>query len=229
MSKREKPVYCRQGGEISGVDFDFFFLKALCELSHGLFSGFTELLFVQNGWNLEVCPLFIGPLCVISVTLTLEAVFRQTSLISRTKKPPLEITSTQPHWCGSPGGTSQPTRKPREEVAFRVAYRPHYCNSVFCANASWLLPTLNLFIFLKTSFAVTDLLKLACSSAMPGGGTNLELAVHCLHEAQGNILVRYNEQRFPRCIASKNSQQFTGLHLSKLIQWNNHFAFHLVF
>nr|XP_028597851.1 zinc finger protein 541 isoform X2 [Podarcis muralis] len=23
---------------------------------------------------------------------------------------------------------------------------------------------------------------------MPGGGTNLELAVHCLHEAQGNIL-----------------------------------------
>ncbi|XP_014379046.1 zinc finger protein 541 isoform X2 [Alligator sinensis] len=35
---------------------------------------------------------------------------------------------------------------------------------------------------------VTELLDVACSSAMPGGGTNLELALHCLHEAQGNIL-----------------------------------------
>ncbi|XP_053122937.1 zinc finger protein 541 isoform X2 [Hemicordylus capensis] len=40
----------------------------------------------------------------------------------------------------------------------------------------------------ETQKRATDLLKLACSSAMPGGGTNLELAVHCLHEAQGNIL-----------------------------------------
>ncbi|XP_062996299.1 zinc finger protein 541 [Elgaria multicarinata webbii] len=40
----------------------------------------------------------------------------------------------------------------------------------------------------ETQKRVTNLLKLACSSAMPGGGTNLELAVHCLHEAQGNIL-----------------------------------------
>ncbi|NXV88774.1 ZN541 protein, partial [Calonectris borealis] len=35
---------------------------------------------------------------------------------------------------------------------------------------------------------VTELLNMACSSAMPGGGTNLELALHCLHEAQGNVL-----------------------------------------
>ncbi|XP_060113739.1 zinc finger protein 541 [Heteronotia binoei] len=40
----------------------------------------------------------------------------------------------------------------------------------------------------ETQKRVADLLKLACSSAMPGGGTNLELAMHCLHEAQGNIL-----------------------------------------
>ncbi|KAK9394348.1 zinc finger protein [Crotalus adamanteus] len=40
----------------------------------------------------------------------------------------------------------------------------------------------------ETQKRVADLLKLACSSAMPGGGTNLELAIHCLHEAQGNIL-----------------------------------------
>nr|XP_020642913.1 zinc finger protein 541 isoform X2 [Pogona vitticeps] len=40
----------------------------------------------------------------------------------------------------------------------------------------------------ETQKKVTDLLKLACSSAMPGGGTNLELALHCLHEAKGNVL-----------------------------------------
>ncbi|XP_062818474.1 zinc finger protein 541 isoform X1 [Anolis carolinensis] len=40
----------------------------------------------------------------------------------------------------------------------------------------------------ETQSKVTDLLKLACSSAMPGGGTNTELAIHCLHETQGNVL-----------------------------------------
>ncbi|XP_067412792.1 zinc finger protein 541 [Emydura macquarii macquarii] len=40
----------------------------------------------------------------------------------------------------------------------------------------------------ETQDRVTELLNVACSSAMPGGGTNLELALHCLHEVQGNIL-----------------------------------------
>ncbi|KFW11421.1 hypothetical protein N327_01677, partial [Fulmarus glacialis] len=40
----------------------------------------------------------------------------------------------------------------------------------------------------ETQDKVTELLNMACSSAMPGGGTNLELALHCLHEAQGNVL-----------------------------------------
>nr|XP_048688739.1 zinc finger protein 541 isoform X2 [Caretta caretta] len=40
----------------------------------------------------------------------------------------------------------------------------------------------------ETQDRVTGLLNVACSSAVPGGGTNLELALHCLHEAQGNIL-----------------------------------------
>ncbi|NXJ57891.1 ZN541 protein, partial [Spizaetus tyrannus] len=35
---------------------------------------------------------------------------------------------------------------------------------------------------------VTELLNLACSSVVPGGGTNLELALHCLHEARGNVM-----------------------------------------
>ncbi|GCC23489.1 transcriptional-regulating factor 1-like isoform X1 [Chiloscyllium punctatum] len=36
---------------------------------------------------------------------------------------------------------------------------------------------------------VEDLLNMACSSVVPGGGTNRELALHCLSEAHGNILV----------------------------------------
>ncbi|KFP67124.1 hypothetical protein N322_04185, partial [Cariama cristata] len=35
---------------------------------------------------------------------------------------------------------------------------------------------------------VTELLNTACSSAMPGGGTNIELALHCLHETEGNVV-----------------------------------------
>lgn len=47
--------------------------------------------------------------------------------------------------------------------------------------------------------AVMELLNMACSSVMPGGGTNLELALHCLHEARGNVVVR------SRCRAVINS------------------------
>ncbi|KAF7481926.1 Hypothetical predicted protein [Marmota monax] len=36
---------------------------------------------------------------------------------------------------------------------------------------------------------VTELCNVACSSVMPGGGTNLELALHCLHEAQGSVQI----------------------------------------
>ncbi|XP_072822865.1 zinc finger protein 541 isoform X1 [Vicugna pacos] len=41
----------------------------------------------------------------------------------------------------------------------------------------------------ETQDRVTELCNVACSSVMPGGGTNLELTLHCLHEAQGNIQV----------------------------------------
>ncbi|NXE85579.1 ZN541 protein, partial [Cochlearius cochlearius] len=40
----------------------------------------------------------------------------------------------------------------------------------------------------QTQDRVTALLNMACSSVMPGGGTNLELALHCLHEARGGLL-----------------------------------------
>nr|XP_033813206.1 zinc finger protein 541 isoform X2 [Geotrypetes seraphini] len=40
----------------------------------------------------------------------------------------------------------------------------------------------------ETQERVTQLMSVASSSAIPGGGTNLELALHCLHHAQGNIM-----------------------------------------
>ncbi|XP_067847207.1 mitotic deacetylase-associated SANT domain protein isoform X2 [Heptranchias perlo] len=39
---------------------------------------------------------------------------------------------------------------------------------------------------------VKDLMTLACSSILPGGGTNQELTLHCLHESKGNILMALN-------------------------------------
>ncbi|KAJ8402167.1 hypothetical protein AAFF_G00370320 [Aldrovandia affinis] len=40
----------------------------------------------------------------------------------------------------------------------------------------------------RTQQRVTELLDLCCSSVLPGGGANTELALHCLHEVQGDIL-----------------------------------------
>lgn len=37
--------------------------------------------------------------------------------------------------------------------------------------------------------SVKELLDMCCSSLLPGGGTNIEFALHCLHEVQGNIMV----------------------------------------
>ncbi|XP_060769107.1 zinc finger protein 541 [Neoarius graeffei] len=40
----------------------------------------------------------------------------------------------------------------------------------------------------ETQQKVTEFLDMCCSSVLPGGGTNTELALHCLHEVQGDIL-----------------------------------------
>lgn len=37
--------------------------------------------------------------------------------------------------------------------------------------------------------SVSELLDMCCSSVLTGGGTNIELALHCLHEVEGNIPV----------------------------------------
>ncbi|KAL6477648.1 hypothetical protein MHYP_G00134830 [Metynnis hypsauchen] len=36
---------------------------------------------------------------------------------------------------------------------------------------------------------VDDLLKMACSSVLPGGGTNTEYALHCLFECRGDVMI----------------------------------------
>ncbi|XP_016372786.1 zinc finger protein 541 [Sinocyclocheilus rhinocerous] len=40
----------------------------------------------------------------------------------------------------------------------------------------------------ETQQRVKELLDMCCSSLLPGGGTNIEFALHCLHEVQGNIM-----------------------------------------
>ncbi|CAM4535478.1 unnamed protein product [Leuciscus chuanchicus] len=40
----------------------------------------------------------------------------------------------------------------------------------------------------ETQQRVTELIDMCCSSVIPGGGTNIELALHCLHDVQGNIM-----------------------------------------
>ncbi|KAF4113504.1 uncharacterized protein znf541 isoform X2 [Onychostoma macrolepis] len=40
----------------------------------------------------------------------------------------------------------------------------------------------------ETQQRVKELLDMCCSSVLPGGGTNIEFALHCFHEVQGNIM-----------------------------------------
>ncbi|XP_051954082.1 mitotic deacetylase-associated SANT domain protein-like isoform X2 [Xyrauchen texanus] len=40
----------------------------------------------------------------------------------------------------------------------------------------------------STPTQVDDMMNLACSSVLCGGGTNTELAIHCLHESRGDVM-----------------------------------------
>ncbi|XP_040181132.1 zinc finger protein 541 [Rana temporaria] len=61
---------------------------------------------------------------------------------------------------------------------------------------------------LKMTKSVTNFLHLACSSAVPGGGNNLEFALHCLHLSRGNtmealdkLLIQDPQTYFPQYLA----------------------------
>nr|XP_056707098.1 mitotic deacetylase-associated SANT domain protein [Euleptes europaea] len=51
---------------------------------------------------------------------------------------------------------------------------------------------------------VENLLTAACSSIFPGGGTNQELAFHCLHEAKGNVLAALTKMLLKKSVRSPN-------------------------
>lgn len=50
------------------------------------------------------------------------------------------------------------------------------------------------YLCLTISLSVEDLMHMACSSVLCGGGTNQELAHHCLYECKGDIMVSVTEQ-----------------------------------
>ncbi|KAM7367774.1 hypothetical protein PAMP_014051 [Pampus punctatissimus] len=65
---------------------------------------------------------------------------------------------------------------------------------------------------------VEDLMSLACSSVLSGGGTNQELVLHCLHESGGDFLetlghVMLQEPIFPK------GHHLTGYHYSGSDSW----------
>eukprot|EP00062_Callorhinchus_milii_P008676 gi/632951644/ref/XP_007891413.1/ PREDICTED: ELM2 and SANT domain-containing protein 1 isoform X2 [Callorhinchus milii] len=63
-----------------------------------------------------------------------------------------------------------------------------------------------------------DLLNLSCSSVLSGGGTNQELALHCLHESKGNVVAALNMlllRRTPRA----RSQVMSSYHYAGSDKW----------
>ncbi|XP_077336981.1 zinc finger protein 541-like [Lithobates pipiens] len=61
---------------------------------------------------------------------------------------------------------------------------------------------------LKMTKSVSNFLNLACSSGVPGGGSNLEFALHCLHLSRGNtmealdkLLIQDPQTYFPQFLA----------------------------
>lgn len=66
-------------------------------------------------------------------------------------------------------------------------------------------------IFFSLAFAVEDLMHLACSSVLCGGGTNQELAHHCLYECKGDIMVSSTEQSILTATGiTMNNKNITG-------------------
>ncbi|XP_053142080.1 mitotic deacetylase-associated SANT domain protein isoform X2 [Hemicordylus capensis] len=56
----------------------------------------------------------------------------------------------------------------------------------------------------STQEHVENLVTAACSSIFPGGGTNQELAYHCLHEAKGNILTALTKLLLKKSVRLSN-------------------------
>ncbi|XP_051882583.1 mitotic deacetylase-associated SANT domain protein [Pristis pectinata] len=65
-----------------------------------------------------------------------------------------------------------------------------------------------------------DLMTVACSSILPGGGTNQELTLHCLHEAKGNVLAALNMLLIKKSPRGK-SRALINYHYAGSDQWTS--------
>ncbi|KAG1957521.1 zinc finger protein [Pimephales promelas] len=64
---------------------------------------------------------------------------------------------------------------------FYILYEEHPAQLVWT-------PWKDLSTNIETQERVTELIDMCCSSVLTGGGTNIELALHCLHDVQGNVM-----------------------------------------
>lgn len=80
--------------------------------------------------------------------------------------------------------------------------------------------------FFSPSLSVEDLMHLACSSVFCGGGTNQELAHHCLYECKGDIMVSAAEQSTPTGCSgiSVNNRKMTGRYVLQRSGWSQIFS-----
>ncbi|XP_048829824.1 mitotic deacetylase-associated SANT domain protein isoform X2 [Brienomyrus brachyistius] len=67
---------------------------------------------------------------------------------------------------------------------------------------------------------VDDLMHLACSSVLPGGGTNQELALHCLYECKGDILETLTLLLLQKPMVTKTHPLF-NYHYSGCDRWTS--------
>uniref|UniRef100_A0AAY5E7V3 Transcriptional regulating factor 1 n=1 Tax=Electrophorus electricus TaxID=8005 RepID=A0AAY5E7V3_ELEEL len=65
---------------------------------------------------------------------------------------------------------------------------------------------------------VDDLLKMACSSVLPGGGTNTEYTLHCLFECRGDVMVTLEKLLSLESIKHMSSLQ-TDYHYAGSDKW----------
>ncbi|XP_076867270.1 uncharacterized protein znf541 isoform X2 [Brachyhypopomus gauderio] len=73
---------------------------------------------------------------------------------------------------------------------------------------------------LETQHRVTVFLDMCCSSVLPGGGTNVELALHCLHEVQGDTLAALDLLLLRGDYRTSSTHPLSGYHYAGSDHWS---------
>ena len=136
--------------------------------------------------NTSFCTFFFFNCAGVSIS---GRITRQKFQICRINLPP-SLTSTKLTWFGSLWKTPTLNMVTRTAVSISPYLVIHwlviYPMWAFLSPSPPHLPFNTRLIFF---FLVEDLMSMACSSVLRGGGTNQELALHCLHECGGDLLV----------------------------------------